>query len=1380
MTRYLWRLLKLAPIYSCVLLTGAWFPPNAHGQCVTCPVGIVSWWPGESNAVDLVGGISGTFAGTPNFAAGEVGAGFVLDGSSGGVQLGPCTNLHFQDFTIEAWIQRASTNSVTISGSFGLGFIFGFGNGGYGFYLDSSGSLALTKVGFNNVTLGSGITDLNFHHVAVTKAGTSVTFFIDGVAYSLPAYDPGFVFNTSAAIGAGGDSLNYSFWGGIDELAIYNRALDLGEIQVIYTAGKSGKCPGPFAPNITHFPSNQVVIVGSTAQFSASAVGTQPFSYQWYFNGVPLPNNTNSFLVLTNVGFSQAGSYSIEITNLAGNVTSSASLTVNPLPSCTIAPSGLVSWWRGEGNGWDQAGGNNGIIGGDTAFGVGEVNQGFVFDGLGGGVLIGNPSNLQLQDFTIEAWVKLAQGVPSRSPNLFGYIFGYDSGGYGLYLDNLGRPTLTKAGFSNVSVPPGAAITDTNFHHVAVAKVGTSVTFYIDGVVYSAPAYDPGFIFSTSATIGALGSSLQEGFWGTIDELAIYNRALDATEVQAIFQASVIGKCDTPYMPFILSGPTNETVYASGSATFSCLPGGTPPFTYQWTFNGAPITGATNASLSLGNLQLGQSGSYSLQVQNAAGSITSNIAVLTVRPLPPCAAAPAGLVSWWRAESNAWDEVSGNNGTLLGNTTFRAGKVGKAFFFDGQGDGVQIGNPVDLQLQDFTIEAWVQRASASAVTQDGNTFGLGFVFSYAGGGYGLYLDAAGHPTLTKFGVNNIAVNATISDTNLHHLAVTKDSTNVAFYIDGIQYAAPPYNPGFTFTTGAAIGMGGSSRNYSFWGWIDELAIYSRALSGAEIQNIYLADLVGKCLISIPPSIIVSPTNQTVAATSNAVLSVLAGGTPPLSYQWFFNGTPIPWATNNPSILTNLQFSQFGDYSVAVTNALGSATSSSGHLLVSFPFVLVTAPSTNIGGGVSFSLPITMLANGNENALGFSLGFDPSKLSFSSAALGSGAPNGSFIVNKSLVGSGKLGISIALPQGATFGFGTQEVARVSFKSTISSIPVATPLIFGDTPTPRQLWDTQLLPLPFSFSNSTISVSAVTSFEADVFPRPNGDRSITLSDWLQIGRYVVRLDYPTNATEFQRADCAPSLTAGDGAISVADWVQAGRYSAGLDGPAALGGPTNEAVWSGGAGPSSLRLVGAVSQAVSLSQTVSVNITLAAQGTENALAFSCGFNPSLMSFENAQLGIDSSGVTFFENTNMAALGMLGFALAKNPGETFAQGSNQVLVLRFIAVARVQGNVALTFTDQPVLREVSDASANSLPVSFVNVTGNVGLVLNINNAGGVISLSWPGWATNFGLQQASGVSQVAAIWTNVPITPTALAGRLQVTLPITNTSMLYRLHSP
>jgi hypothetical protein len=645
------------------------------------------------------------------------------------------------------------------------------------------------------------------------------------------------------------------------------------------------------------------------------------------------------------------------------------------------------------------------------------------------------------------------------------------------------------------------------------------------------------------------------------------------------------------------------------------------------------------------------------------------------------------------------------------------------------------------------------------------------------------MNDAGTLFLTKVDIDNVTTAVSITDTSFHHVVATKSGTTVVFYIDGIGYPAPPYSTTYTFTTSAAIGARGDNLVNSFYGTIDEVSVYGRALSAAEIQGLYNASVSGKCPTVFPPTIITQPANQTTTVGASPSFSVVAGGDTPLSYQWRFNGTSIAGATGSSLVLNNVQASQAGNYSVVVTNILGSATSSNALLTVNFPPATIRVVSTNAVTGAYFSVPIMLVANGNENAMAFSLSFDPSRLLYSSTTLGSGAAGADLLLNTTQTNSGqsgRIGVEVIMPPGATFAAGTQLVAQVSFFATNSATPGLSTFTFVDQPWPRQLLDNQLNILNATYANGTVSIAPAPGFEGDVFPRTNGDRTISLADWLQLGRYVARLDFPTNASEFQRADSAPRSTLGDGSIRATDWIQAGRYNSGLDLYTAMGGPTNE-VAPPPLGPSTNRVLSIGSAALTPGTPTTIPITLAAQGNESALSFSVLFDPTRVAFVGASPGTGASGATMFVNTNQSASGLVGFAVALGAGNTFPAGNRELARVTFQALATASGSFSPLFTDQPAWRDVSDVTALSLPLGYSSgiISINAPLNLRIAHSGTNVTLAWPLWASSFTLQQATNAVSGNS-WTNLTVTPGISNNENVVTLPISGSLKLYRLYHP
>lgn len=237
---------------------------------------------------------------------------------------------------------------------------------------------------------------------------------------------------------------------------------------------------------------------------------------------------------------------------------------------------------------------------------------------------------------------------------------------------------------------------------------------------------------------------------------------------------------------------------------------------------------------------------------------------VTVDALPACDPPPSGLVAWWPGDGNTIDVVAAHNGVLTNGANYQPGEVGAAFNFSSNHCGVAISNTSALQLQNFTIEAWVQRSSTSAVSDDPSANGGAAALFYFGSqGYGMGMHTDGAISLTKIDVNDVnddSYGARVTDTNWHHVAVTKGGTTVTFYIDGVGYPSVSYTSTFQFTSPAGIGVRGDNinvnNNDSFFGKIDEVSVYNRALASNEIAAIYAVGSIGKCLsptLSIQPS-----------------------------------------------------------------------------------------------------------------------------------------------------------------------------------------------------------------------------------------------------------------------------------------------------------------------------------------------------------------------------------------------------------------------------------------------------------------------------------------------------------------------------------------------
>jgi hypothetical protein len=554
---------------------------------------------------------------------------------------------------------------------------------------------------------------------------------------------------------------------------------------------------------------------------------------------------------------------------------------------------------------------------------------------------------------------------------------------------------------------------------------------------------------------------------------------------------------------------------------------------------------------------------------------------------------------------------------------------------------------------------------------------------------------------------------------------------------------------------------------------------------------YLNGLQISLAASTPPSITAQPQSHTVTVGQNVTFSVTATGSDPLVYQWRRSGTNLVGSTSSTLTLTNVQMTQAGNYSVAVSNNYGAIVSSNAVLTVNFPPAVLRVVDTPAAGGNFVTVPVQFVANGNENALGFSLNFDPSVLTFSQASLGSGISGAFFFPNISQVASGKVGFAIALSAGNAFAPGTQTLVNVTFAVAPVTNSQNTICLFADQPTTRQISDAQAIALAANYYSGNIAISA-TEFEADASPRPGGDKLLTITDWVQVGRFAAKLDMANAGSEFQHADCAPRGARGNGAITVTDWVQAGRYVAGLDPLTAAGGPTSSGssllmgnlrqsgntTYSEEVSTRSVRVIGATALAGGV---CSIAVKLEGQGDENALGFSLNFDPAKASFASASLGSGAAGAIFNVNTNFASAGRIGIVLALPTGGSFSVSNREIVKVNFAVSLAATGGIAVSFTNQPVSSEISSPSADELAANYINAALTVSPfppAIIINKLGSNLVLSWPTAATDFLLQ--TNASLYFGSWGVLPISPITNGGNNNVTLPMSEARMFYRLVRP
>lgn len=237
----------------------------------------------------------------------------------------------------------------------------------------------------------------------------------------------------------------------------------------------------------------------------------------------------------------------------------------------------------------------------------------------------------------------------------------------------------------------------------------------------------------------------------------------------------------------------------------------------------------------------------------------------------------------------------------------------------------------------------------------------------------------------------------------------------------------------------------------------------------------LAALLGGLLLNLhphaglaatnAPTIIRQPVGGIAGAGEDFVFDVEADGPPPLTYQWLFNGVNIGRATNSSILLTNLTTAQSGYYSVHVKNTNGTVGSVAAHLAVKGIFSKWRRLSTGrilTNSSSQVAVPIVLRGNGRENAISFSLVYNPA--TFANPVFLPGFANENVTTDTSHLGA--IGVSVLVAPGTVLPPGYIPLGLVQFDLAPGATALQGGLGFSTNPIPITATNAAQLDLPIT--------------------------------------------------------------------------------------------------------------------------------------------------------------------------------------------------------------------------------------------------------------------------------------------------------------------------
>ena len=717
------------------------------------------------------------------------------------------------------------------------------------------------------------------------------------------------------------------------------------------------------APVIATQPASQSVAAGQTVSFGVVAFGSGTLSYQWSKNGVNISGaTTKSYTTPATTSAYNGAVYTVTVSNAYGTVSSSnATLTVISGPTVTTHPSNQTVT-EGEG----QTASFSVVASGTAPITYQWRKNGIHISGATSSMYT-TPAASSADNGAVYSVVVSNSAGTATSNNA---TLTVNSG------PRINTQPASQTVNAGQTVSFGVTAWGTGTLSYQWSKNGTDISGATSSS-YTSPA-------TTSADNGAVYAALVRNAYGWV-----YSSNATLTVITA---------------PTVSTQPSSQTVTAGQTASFAVTASGTAPFTYQWRKNGSNIVGATSSSYTTPVTSSADNGAlYSVVVGNNAGTVTSSNATLTVNHSPIISIQPGsqtvnagqtasfGVVAtgsatftyqWTKSGVNI-SGATASTYTTPATTSADNGAVYAVSISNAHGTvtssnatlTVITAPTVSTQPIDQTVTAG-QTASFSVVASGSAPF------TYQWRKNGSNISGATSSTYTT-PVTSFADHGAVYSVVVGNNAGTATSSNATLTV----YSAPvistqpdsqTVNAGQTASFGVvATGTatlayqwtkngvnisGATSSSYTTpaTSSADNGAVYAVGISNAYGT---VTSSNATLTVNYAPIISIQPLAQSVATGQTASFSVVATGTGPLAYQWRKNGSNISGATSSSYTTPVTGGDNGAQFSVVVTNSLGSVTSNNATLTVVAVLITTQPASQTVNAGQAASFGVTASGTG---------------------------------------------------------------------------------------------------------------------------------------------------------------------------------------------------------------------------------------------------------------------------------------------------------------------------------------------------------------------------------------------------------------------------------